>query len=69
MNTELRKQGFFKPFFEKNFFKLVNNSVFGKNMGNVREHKDIKLLITYKRRNQLASEPNYYTKNSFQIVC
>ena len=47
--------------FEKDFFKLMNNAVFGKTMGNVRNHRDIKLATTDKRRNQLASEPNYHT--------
>ena len=47
--------------FEKDFFKLINNAVFGKTMGNVRNHRDIKLATTDKRRNQLASEPNYHT--------
>ena len=59
MNTELRKQA--KNDFEKDFFKLMNNSVFGKTMENVRNHSDIKLVKTYKRRNQLVSEPNYHT--------
>ena len=59
MNTELRKQA--KNGFEKYFFNLMNNSVFGKNMENVRKHRDIKLVTTDKRRNQLVSEPNYHT--------
>ena len=59
MNTELRKKA--KNDFVKDFFKLMNNAVFGKTMENVRKHRDIKLVATYKRRNQLVSEPNYHT--------
>ena len=43
----------------------MNNSVFGKTMENVRNHRDIKLVTTNKRRNQLVSEPNYHTKKWF----
>ena len=63
MNTELRKKA--KNDFEKDFFKLMNNAVFGKTMENVRKHRDIKLLTTDKRRNQLVSEPNYHTTKCF----
>ena len=38
----------------------MNNSVFRKTMENVRKHRDIKLVTTDKRRNQLVSEPNYH---------
>ena len=58
MNTELRKHA--ENDFKKDFFKLMNNSVFGKTMGNVRNHRDIKLVTTDKRRTILASEPNYH---------
>ena len=37
----------------------MNNAVFGKTMGNVRNHRDIKIVTTDKRRTILASEPNY----------
>ena len=59
MNTNLRKQA--KNDFEKDFFKLMNNSVFGKTMENVRNHRDIKIVTMNKRRSILASEPNYHS--------
>ena len=59
MNTDLRKDA--KNDFEKDFFKLMNNSVFGKTMENVRNHRDIKIVATDKRRRILASEPNYHS--------
>ena len=51
--------------FENDFYKLMNNAVFGKTKENVRKHRDIKLVATDKRRNQLVSEPNYYTTKWF----
>ena len=62
-NTELRKNA--KIDSEKDSFKLMNNSVFGKTMENVGKHRDIKLVITEARSNYLVSEPNYHTKNFF----
>ena len=63
MTTNLRTEP--KNDFEKDFFKLMNNSVFGKTMQDVREHRDIKLVTTDKKRNQVASEPNYHTTKYF----
>ena len=39
----------------------MNNVVFGKTMENIRKHRDTKSVTTDKRRNQLASEPNYHS--------
>ena len=63
MNTELRKEA--KNDFEKDFSKLVNNSVFGKTTENVRKHRDVKLVTTDVKRNKLVSEPNYHTTKRF----
>ena len=61
MNTELRKAA--KNDFEKDLFKLMNNSVFRKTMENIRKHRDIKLVTADKKRSKLASEPSYHTIN------
>ena len=57
MNTELRKAA------KNDFDELMNNSVFGKAMENIRKHRDIKLVTTDKKRSKLVSEPNYHTIN------
>ena len=58
MNTELRMEA--KNDFENDFFKLMNNFVFGKTVENVKNHRDIKIVTTNKQRNKYASEPNYH---------
>ena len=63
MNTELRKGA--KNDFEKNFFKLMNNAVFGKMIENVRKRREIKLVVTEQRRKKLVSEPNYKSRTAF----
>ena len=63
INPKLKKEA--KNDSEKDLFKLMNNAVFRKTMENVRQHRDIKLVTTDKRRNQLASEPIYHTTKYF----
>ena len=62
MNTKLRTET--RNDFEKDFFKLMDHFVFGKTMENARKHRYLKLVTTYRRRNQLASEPNYDKTNT-----
>ena len=63
MNTELRKKT--KSDFDKDFFKTMNNSVFGKTMENVWKYRDIKFIATKKRTTYFMWEPNYYTAMFF----
>ena len=63
MNTKLKAEA--KINFEKDVFKLMNNADFVETIENVRMHRDIKLVTTNKKRNQLVSEPNYHTSKCF----
>ena len=63
MNTKYRKEA--KNDFEKDFFKLMNDSVFGKTSENARNHKDIKLVTSDKGRKRLVSEPNCHSQKIF----
>ena len=63
MNTKLRQKP--KNNIAKDFFKLMNNAIFGETMEIVRKYRDIKLVATERRRNYLVSEPNSYTTKFF----
>ena len=64
MNTKLRRVGK-NDDLEKDFFNVLNNSVFGKAMENVRKHRNIKFVTKNKRKNYLVSQPNYHTTKWF----
>ena len=59
LNTEKRMNA--ENDFDRDFYKLMNNVVYGKTMENVRKHKIIKLVNDDTKRNKLVSEPNYHT--------
>ena len=56
-NTNLRTQA--KNNFEKDFFKLMNNSVFGKTMENIRNRVNVKLVSTKEKLKKLVAKPNF----------
>ena len=62
-NTNLRTQA--KNNFEKDFFKLMNNSVFGKTMENIRNRVNVKLVNTGEQFKKLTAKPNYESRKIF----
>ena len=63
LNTDLRTKG--TTPFEKDFFKLMNNSVFGKTMENIRNRIDVKLVTEEKELEKLVKKPNFDRINIF----
>ena len=63
LNTDLRTKATNE--FEKDFFKLMNNSVFGKTMENIRNRVDIKLVNDKKKAEKLSAKPNFNHCNIF----
>ena len=62
-NTNLRAKA--KNNFEKDFFKLMNNSVFGKTMENIRNRVDVKLVNTKEKLRKLVAKPNFRSRKIF----
>ena len=63
LNTDLRTRG--TTDFEKDFFKLMNNSVFGKTMENIRNGVDVRLVTNEDAFKKLANKPNFDRVNIF----
>jgi hypothetical protein len=63
LNTEMRKKATNE--FEKDFYKLMNNSPFGKTMENIRNRVDVQLVKSEKEAEKLVNQPRFKRFNTF----
>ena len=62
-NTKRRKHA--KNTFEKDFFKLMNNSILEKTVENLRKRVDVRLVTNEKKPDKLTSKPTYVSSKIF----